>query len=1414
MKLTKTLRAAGAMATLSTALLLTAHGEGPSPAVPPIAQQLGGADRYLTFVSTDKPIYRPGEKLYVRGQLLHAIKHSPSPDTQVQFVEVTGPKGDVVASGYVSPQDGVGGFSWDIPAGTPGGEYTVKVSNPYTGHAPGVRKFDVRAYRAPRLKSQIVFLRDGYGPGDTVQASVHVDRAEGGIPADAKVTAIARVDGAEVAKSDTRIDASGNASTKFSLPPSIARGEGSLAFVIEDGGVVETASKTIPILLQTVDLALYPEGGDLVAGLPNRVYLEAFTPAHKPADLAGVIVDAKGADVASFATAHEGRGRFSFTPRAGETYTLRIDKPSGIKTTYPLPAVKDAGVALTSSSDVVAADQPVRMTLASTTPGMLKVTLNSRDVEVAQSYVRFVADGPQASSGPPTAPVNQPTEIVFSPKAEIDGVLTASVWDDKGMPLAERLVFRKPAKPIRIDVKADKPTYTPGERAQLTVTTTDADGKPVSAVVGLTVTDDSILEMIEKREQAPRLPVMVLLESDVKDLADAHVYLDDANPKAGIATDLLLGTQGWRRFAFAKPEEFLSRSGDAARRVLAMRVVTESETQWRFGGMGRAFGAPAAVPQKAGAVRLEELAAVDKAKDMLAKPANAPAEPAAVAAPVNRQAGLALDADLDGLADRAPAGRRSQAAGQVAADELRQKLEVAQSRERKLMIGGGGGRGAMAGELARQDFVIVREYAHALRPNRSPGDRVDFAETLYWNAGVKTDPKTGTGAVSFVTSDAVTSFRVSADAFTDDGALGSASTSIQSVQPFYVEAKMPLEVTQGDTVKLPLTLINATASPLQSTTLQSHLPAPFTVAAFTPIELAANARVRHLLDLPIPDVAGTFDLAFAARAGDYADKVTRKLVVRPRGFPIEFARGGLLGPAATISYDIEIPADVVANSVKSELFLYPTPLGNLTQALEALIQSPSGCFEQTSSTTYPLVMAQQYFMSHQGVDPKLIDRSRTQLDAGYARLIGFECKTTKGFEWFGADPGHDALSAYGLLEFTDMAIVRDVDKSMLARTRDFVLSARDGNGGYKRPGRTLHTWVADPECAASYNTWALLETGVDAKQLDKEIAWVKETVGKSNNTYAIALAANILSLAGDKPAADAFMKKLASKQTDTGLVDGATTSVIGSGGEALQIETTSLTTLAWMRNPDYAGNVERSMKWLCETCKAGRFGSTQSTILALRAIVTYDKLRARPKAPGTLQVTVDGKPMGSALAFDDKSQGAIALQDVSEMMSPGKHTITLTMAKGAEMPFSLAVRYNTLKPDSSSDCKVRLSTTLRDTTVAEGALTEAAVTVTNATSEIIPTPIAIVGIPAGLEVRHDQLKELVKSNTIAAYEVRGREVVLYWRSLDPNQKVELPLSLTAAIPGHYTAPASRAYLYYTDEHKQWSDPLTVTITPK
>jgi hypothetical protein len=328
------------------------------------------------------------------------------------------------------------------------------------------------------------------------------------------------------------------------------------------------------------------------------------------------------------------------------------------------------------------------------------------------------------------------------------------------------------------------------------------------------------------------------------------------------------------------------------------------------------------------------------------------------------------------------------------------------------------------------------------------------------------------------------------------------------------------------------------------------------------------------------------------------------------------------------------------------------------------------------------------------------------------------------------------------------------------------------------------------------------------------VKWIRNAAERTNNTYVKALAANVFSLAHDREGEEHMLDALAGKQTEDGSLEGATVSVVGSGGEALKIETTALAVMAWLKNPRYTDQVEKGIKFLAETCKSGRFGSTQSTVLALRAIVAYDKARAKPKADGSLQLVIDGKPVGEPVKFTKDDKGAIELPDFAEWLTPGEHTVAVQMTDGSQMPFSISVNYHNLKPDSSDDCKLHMEVALADTKIAEGEVTEARVAIVNRTNETIPTPLAIVGIPGGMEVRHDQLKELVKAEKLAAYEVLGRDVVLYWRAMKPEERIELPVSLVAAIPGKYTAPASRAYLYYTDEHKTWIDGLQAEITPR
>ena len=94
----------------------------------------------------------------------------------------------------------------------------------------------------------------------------------------------------------------------------------------------------------------------------------------------------------------------------------------------------------------------------------------------------------------------------------------------------------------------------------------------------------------------------------------------------------------------------------------------------------------------------------------------------------------------------------------------------------------------------------------------------------------------------------------------------------------------------------------------------------------------------------------------------------------------------------------------------------------------------------------------------------------------------------------------------------------------------------------------------------------------------------------------LALAANVMWAAGDKDSAKQFCDKLSAHQSKHGSLSGATVSVVGSGGDALAIETTALALLAWLNDDAFAPQVEKSIKFMAESCKAGRFGSTQSTI--------------------------------------------------------------------------------------------------------------------------------------------------------------------------------------------------------------------------
>ena len=126
-----------------------------------------------------------------------------------------------------------------------------------------------------------------------------------------------------------------------------------------------------------VQVAFYPEGGALVAGLENRVYFVARDSSGRPIALSGKIVadqpDEAGheVEVTVVETALEGMGVFSIFPQAGITYRLKISSPKPSKNEPTLPEVStEKNVVLSTGSGVFAAGKPLEFNIRAAEAGL------------------------------------------------------------------------------------------------------------------------------------------------------------------------------------------------------------------------------------------------------------------------------------------------------------------------------------------------------------------------------------------------------------------------------------------------------------------------------------------------------------------------------------------------------------------------------------------------------------------------------------------------------------------------------------------------------------------------------------------------------------------------------------------------------------------------------------------------------------------------------------------------------------------------------------------------------------------------------------------------------------------------------------------------------------------------------------
>jgi autotransporter-associated beta strand protein len=1782
---------AGHAATLEIAL---AQEPGGVSLAAPVSIEPAGL---TTQLALDKPIYQPGEVVRFRSLTLTRFGLNPPSETGVEF-EMHDPSGAVVPGSALSVQTehGVGYGAFPLRSDLAGGEYTLVVHSTSHRFADEKRSFFVRSYRLPRLKKDLEFTRDSYAPGDHVVADLSAQRTEGNAAAGAKLHAVATIDGQVAAEIDAQVGPAGTARIEFDLPSKIERGAAQLAVAIDDGGNRETVAKSIRINLDRVEVSFYPEGGDLVPGLENRVYFTARDPLDKPAHVDGRLVDSDGREVAHVVTTYKGMGLFKLTPAAGASYSLKAGQGLHV-VQHPdsLVSHSEQRVVLSTGRGVFEAKQPLAIELQS----------NENDLPlIVGAYCRGVQVGQQAITA------HRGTNHVEIPlPSEVGGVVRITVFEQAEAAkapksVAERLVYRWPERALNVRIADHKPRFSPGDPVELSLAVTNERGEPTPAVLGVSVAPDSLLKMID--DEIPSMPTHFYLMTEIakpEDLEKADFYLSD-DPQAPAALDLLLGTQGWRRFAEKSRSELvdakgkqqvdrLAAIGEAGGPPLMLDNRDEAMQSYRadldrleakradaLSAVGR-YELLAAVPLgllllffaawgSLGGVRfwvptvatagacfvaawiwsehapkpadvaiakpaLERVAHPKSEIDMvrpqvanldwqlsaptqsywLSPPSlgsnnswfnqsdfylgyNSPriefgilptyqppltidstslathfnfSQPVAVAEPGtmtltgnNTYAGgtnlnggtltfnstllgnnpatgnslwtktgsgilslgtattydgqqlinssstlvgrgvpymqwrtinplhnninpvgtgasdpyvlnmtynpallpnineptpeprLATDKLIYMIAPDGITETTAQIAGTgggfpvegvqtypvadlvlpiaVSSDQnpfeeeppivypsadywriltadrakfksvdlkapgeatariirelheptdvdfnetpLRDVVQAVTIRHNNIPIlldvkaieeaGGSADKPitfSLKGTslqsalrlmlqehelgfvvdhdvlLVTSDKVVketlfknmvrrriqVREYAH--HHQSSPGGaRTDFAETLYWNPVLITD-SAGKATIKFDLSDAVAKYRVLVDAHAHtapvgEGRIGSGSGDVISQLPISLEPKLPLEVNAGDRIDLPVAVANDTDGELPVTLAIDVPSAGESRAIISPtvpkllevdgsaaqkLRLPAGARSRAYFPLNVTGASGAAQLEVRGETGDgkIADAKRQMLAIVPAGCPVAACYGGNLSGDVALTVRIPKPSDIVPGSLHARLTAYPSAIGQIEDSVESILREPTGCFEQASASNYPNILALEYLQEHKLANPELTRRCKALLQSGYARLTSYESKSG-GFEWFGADPGHETLTAYGLMEFHEMARVYHVDPALLKRTADWLLSRRDGNGGFKRSGSGHQFGFGSPELGDAYITWALTEAGVTG--IEPEIKHTIAAGRKSEDPYIIALAAITAQNAGDTAARE-LLDWLVKLQAADGHLEGRE-SFSASGGASLQVETTALAAVAWLKSASYRAQAQRAIDWLVAARRGGGFGSTQATVLALKALVEHARLNQTTVKGGELVIKRDGQTIGRQ-AFAAGQQGIVRIDDLAGKLEPGENHLTITLSAENKMPYALDVSYRTYTGPSDPACAVRLSTKLASGEIKAGDTVALDAELSNVTDKPQPMTVAILGLPAGLEPRTKQLDDLKKAGTVDFYEIRPREIICYWRTLDARQKVALRLDLVAEVPGQYTAPASRAYLYYTAERKQWCEPLRIAI---
>ena len=567
--------------------------------------------------------------------------------------------------------------------------------------------------------------------------------------------------------------------------------------------------------------------------------------------------------------------------------------------------------------------------------------------------------------------------------------------------------------------------------------------------------------------------------------------------------------------------------------------------------------------------------------------------------------------------------------------------------------------------------LAANKPSYQLADFKNQGDQVqpmirkDFRDTAFWQPSAITGAD-GRATVKFRLPDNLTTWRATARGVTNDLKVGVKTSKVVSRKDVILRLETPRFITQGDTVTLSGMVHNYLKEAKSTQISISVVGANLIGSAEQTVTI--NQQGEHRVDWQISaPQTGQVQLLAKALTNTESDAVELTLEVVPRGLrETKVQRWETGEEVAEQQFSLELPANADLNSRKLRVEVAPSIAGTLFGALDYLTTYPYGCTEQTMSSFLPNVIVSHTLKDVQTSTIRTSNDLKKKVERGRNRLYAFQHEDG-GWGWWKDDASDPFMTAYV------------VDGLTLARQAGYEIDDTRIARGREKLEAMLHSGKNDQDKeldaeVRAFMVYALAESGgVNSGYVDKLYA------ERGNlQPYGRALLALTLSLQKDRRAAEVANEIERSARSGNGTVYWHSQREKRLDfADQDETEGTALSLKALVRIKPNSSLLPLAARWLVsDRSNSYYWNSTKDTAFAIYGLIDYVKASRELTPAYDLEVYVNGENVLTERVTDASAAQTLVVNRKGGAVVGTNHVRVVKRGKG-HLYLSSSVEYYT-----------------------------------------------------------------------------------------------------------------------------------------